>query len=123
MLGCLLLPQYVLILQGILSYHVTYGEVLAGDLTNEQVIMMSDRRDILIEIDGGSVMINGKSKVERADIMATNGVIHAIDRVLVPPDTDMPAFLEACLATDAPRPTPPEKKKKKSKKNTPHPPP
>jgi len=123
LLGCLLLPQYVLILQGILSYHVTYGEVLAGDLTNEQVIMMSDRRDILIEIDGGSVMINGKSKVERADIMATNGVIHAIDRVLVPPDTDVPAFLEACLATDAPRPTPPEKKKKKSKKNTPPPPP
>jgi len=118
LLSCLLKSEYVLVLQNILAYHITYGTVLAEDLQQDHVIMMSNGQDISVEIDGGSVVINGNSKVEVADVMARNGVIHAIDRVLAPPNMDFEAFLEMCLATPTlePTPVPTPRSKKSSKK-------
>merc|ERR1712238_504663 len=87
LLDCLLLPRYVEVLQNVLFYHVANGLVLAQDLSNNQVIPMLNGESIVINIDnGGTVTINENSVVELANVMATNGVIHAIDRVLVPPD-------------------------------------
>jgi len=105
LLGCLLQPEYVLLLQDILSYHYTYGKVLAEDLSNGQMITMANGKDVVVTISGG-VFINENSQVEVADVMATNGVIHAIDNVLVPPGTDVQGFLAMCLATDPPVPAP-----------------
>merc|ERR1712238_168011 len=130
LLGCLLQPENLGVLQEILSYHVTNGKVLAGELTNDQTIAMANGKDITI-IPGG-VFINENSAVEMTDVLATNGVIHAIDNVLVPPDLDVPGFLETCQATDPPvvapttpltpapqpepTPSPTKKSRKRSKK-------
>jgi len=103
---CLFKPENVLVLQDILTYHYTYGKVLAEDLTHDQVIMMANGKDIKITIIPGGVIINDSSAVTLADVLATNGVIHAIDNVLVPPGLDVTAFREACLATDPPVPAP-----------------
>merc|ERR1712021_314391 len=107
LLICLFQPEYVTVLQDILNYHYTYGKVLAGDLSSGQVITMANGKDITINIDPeGLVSINQYSQVEVANVMATNGVIHAIDTVLLPPDVDVAGFLDMCLATDPPEPTP-----------------
>merc|ERR1711935_1006305 len=113
LLICLSQPEYVLVLQDILNYHYTYGKVLAGDLSNGQVITMANGKDITINIDDSLVYINecpdfptGCPFVQITDVMATNGVIHAINNVLIPPDVDVVGFLDMCLATDPPEPTP-----------------
>merc|ERR1712238_105876 len=134
LLGCLLQTENVLVLQEILSYHYTYGKVLAGDLTNEQYITMANGREIKIKYTlGCCVVINDKySSSVGLDVPATNGVIHAIDNVLVPPGLDVPGFLETCQATDPPvvapttpltpapqpepTPSPTKKSRKRSKK-------
>jgi len=116
LLGCLLKPENVLVLQDILNYHWTYlyGAVLAGDLTNGQRITMANGKDIEVTIivqalGGDLVIINngpGGAVVQAANVMATNGVIHAIDTVLIPPGLDVAGFLNMCLATDPPVPAP-----------------
>jgi len=113
LLGCLSQPEYVPVLQDILNYHYTYGKVLAGDLSSGQVITMANGKDITINIDDSLVYINecpdfptGCPFVQITDVMATNGVIHAINNVLIPPDVDVAGFLDMCLATDPPEPTP-----------------
>merc|ERR1712238_526842 len=55
---CLSQPENVLVLQDILTYHYTYGKVLAEDLTNNQVIMMANGKDIKITFIPGGVIIN-----------------------------------------------------------------
>merc|ERR1719491_2172117 len=99
-------PEYVLVLQDILNYHYTYGKFLADELSTGQVITMANGKDITVSIGRDVVFINEDSLVIAADVMATNGVIHAIDTVLVPPDVDVAGFLDMCLATDPPVPAP-----------------
>merc|ERR1712161_150320 len=106
LLECLSKPEYVLVLQDILNYHYTYGKVLADELSTGQVITMANGKDITVSIGRDVVFINEDSKVIAPDVMATNGVIHAIDTVLVPPDVDVAGFLDMCLATDPPVPAP-----------------
>merc|ERR1719491_676379 len=106
LLGCLLQPENLGVLQDILLYHVANGKFLAGELTNDQSIRMANEKDIKITIIPGGVFINENSAVEGTDVLATNGVIHAIDTVLVPPGLDVPGFLTKCLATDPPVPAP-----------------
>jgi len=116
LLGCLLQPEYVLVLQYILNYHYTYGKVLAGDLSSGQVITMANGKDITVNIDPQGLVFINECRfpttdpecpvVEITDVMATNGVIHAINNVLIPPDVDVAGFLDMCLATDPPVPAP-----------------
>ncbi|OEU10336.1 FAS1 domain-containing protein [Fragilariopsis cylindrus CCMP1102] len=73
---CLLKEENVDALSAILTYHVFNGAVLSTDLT-----------------DG---MMAPTLQVTTADIMTSNGVIHIIDAVLVPPSIDAAAFLETC---------------------------
>jgi len=112
--ACLLLPRNVKVLRNILSYHVANGKVLSVTdtanskemttrshntlyLVSNQVITMWNDESIVINIDnGGTVIINENSVVERANVMATNGVIHTINRVLVPPSLNITEFLETC---------------------------
>jgi uncharacterized surface protein with fasciclin (FAS1) repeats len=70
----------------ILTYHVVSGKVMAAD------VLTMDGKDVAtvagppvkVKIDGSTVMIND-AKVTKADIEASNGVIHVIDKVLLPP--------------------------------------
>jgi transforming growth factor-beta-induced protein len=65
----------------ILTYHVVSGKVMSTDLSNTSVATLNGQK-IKIDISNG-VKIND-SKVTKADILGTNGVVHVIDRVLIP---------------------------------------
>jgi uncharacterized surface protein with fasciclin (FAS1) repeats len=71
-------------LKNVLLYHV-----VSGDITSQQITKLNDAKtlngsDIKIKIDDGKVMVND-SQVIGADVMASNGIIHVIDTVLLPP--------------------------------------
>jgi transforming growth factor-beta-induced protein len=65
----------------ILTYHVVAGKVMSTDLSNTSVATLNGQK-IKIDISNG-VKIND-SKVTKADISGTNGVVHVIDGVLIP---------------------------------------
>jgi len=72
-------------LTAVLTYHVVPGRVMAGDLVGAMAMPVAtvNGADITITEDGGTVSVNG-AHVVSADIEASNGVIHAIDQVLLP---------------------------------------
>merc|ERR1712037_865947 len=73
-------------LVGILTYHVVSGAaVFSKDLKPTQNVKTLQGDDVLVRSSSAGVIINGKSKVIAADIAATNGVVHIIDTVLMPP--------------------------------------
>ena len=65
----------------ILTYHVISGKVMSGDLSNTSVATLNGK-SLTIDLSDG-VHIND-SKVLKADIQGTNGVVHVIDKVLIP---------------------------------------
>ncbi len=65
----------------ILTYHVVSGNVMSSDLTNTSVATLNGKK-IKIDLSNG-VHIND-SEVIKADIKGKNGVIHVIDKVLIP---------------------------------------
>ena len=74
------------LLTKILTYHVIAGEVMAADVLkmNGQEAATVEGDKVKITVDGEKVNIN-ESNVVKTDIEASNGVIHVIDAVLVPP--------------------------------------
>ncbi|MFM7309492.1 MAG: fasciclin domain-containing protein, partial [Flavobacteriales bacterium] len=73
----------------ILLYHVLGAQVMSMDLTNGQVATTLQGSDVTVTFSGPDVLINN-ALVTFADIYATNGVVHVIDAVLLPP-ADLPA--------------------------------
>lgn len=71
-------------LTDILTYHVLGSSVESGDLAPEQTVTALNQSDLFITVDGGEVTVNGNSNVFLADVSAANGVIHAVDTVLLP---------------------------------------
>lgn len=71
-------------LTAILTYHVVPGKVMAGDLSDGMTATTVNGADITINVSGGTVTVNGAT-VTTADIEGTNGVIHVIDAVILPP--------------------------------------
>merc|ERR1719460_2809465 len=70
----------------ILTYHVVSGAaVYSKDLKPTQNVKTLQGDDVLVTSSSAGVTINGNSKVIAADIAATNGVVHIIDTVLMPP--------------------------------------
>jgi uncharacterized surface protein with fasciclin (FAS1) repeats len=70
-------------LGAILTYHVIAGKVMSGDLTEGMTAATVNGADVTITLEGGA-KINGANIVQ-ADIETTNGVIHVIDAVILPP--------------------------------------
>jgi uncharacterized surface protein with fasciclin (FAS1) repeats len=68
----------------ILTYHVVPGKVKSTDLRDGMKASTVQGSDIMIHISGESVKIND-AKVSAADIMASNGIVHVIDKVILPP--------------------------------------
>jgi len=79
----LLLPENKADLQKVLSYHVVPGTVTSADITPGEVNTV-EGSPVTIATDAGKVTV-GTATVIEADITASNGVIHAIDQVLLPP--------------------------------------
>lgn len=78
----LLAPANRAKLAGILAYHVVPGKIMSADLKTMKATNVSGQ-DLAIEVEGGVVTVDGATVV-KADLDATNGVIHTIDRVLEP---------------------------------------
>jgi len=70
-------------LTNILTYHAVAGNAFSAGLNNGQMIMTIQGQDVTVTIDNGTVFINN-AQVIVADIVATNGVVHVIDAVLLP---------------------------------------
>ena len=88
----LLLPENGDKLASILTYHAIIGEgVLSSDITSGSFPMANDEFVEVVADDNG-VTING-ANVIAADVVASNGVIHVIDAVLVPPSVDLSELL------------------------------
>lgn len=71
-------------LTNILLYHVVSGKVTSGDVVKLKSATTLAKSDVKINVKDGKVFINN-AQVTTADVMASNGVIHIIDTVLIPP--------------------------------------
>lgn len=78
----LLKPENKDQLTAILTYHVVPGKMMSGDLSNNMMATTAQGGDVTIMTEGG-VTVDG-ANVVTADIEASNGVIHVIDKVLLP---------------------------------------
>jgi len=79
----LLLPENKDQLVAILTYHVVAGEVLAADVVTLTEATTVNGENVDIRVEDGAVYVNDATVVA-TDIMASNGVIHVIDTVLIP---------------------------------------
>ncbi|MFN3848360.1 MAG: fasciclin domain-containing protein [Spirosomataceae bacterium] len=96
-------------LVNILKSHVVSAKVLAADVKSGQASTLGSA--IYLSKNSSGVFINGNSKVTTADVSASNGVIHIIDNVIVPPtrnlvqiaqgDANFSELVSLVLAADA----------------------
>ena len=80
----LLKPENKDQLTAILKYHVVPGRVMAADVVKLQTAKTANGSTFSIRKQGDGVMVND-AKVTATDIQASNGVIHVIDAVILPP--------------------------------------
>jgi uncharacterized surface protein with fasciclin (FAS1) repeats len=78
----LLKPENKAKLTSILTYHVVPGKVLSSQVKTMMVATVNGQQ-LDVKVEGGKVMVNDAT-VTKADILASNGVIHVIDTVLLP---------------------------------------
>jgi uncharacterized surface protein with fasciclin (FAS1) repeats len=71
-------------LKAVLLYHVADGEVKAADVATTSSVATLNGASLPIKANDSVVRVGG-AKVIQADVMASNGVIHVIDGVLIPP--------------------------------------
>ena len=88
-LESLLKPENKKKLVSILTYHVVPGKVLAKDVRTGRV-KTANGSSLDVRVSRGGVTVN-KAKVVATDVMASNGVIHVIDTVIIPPSRDSQA--------------------------------
>ena len=84
-LDSLLQPENVEALTDILTYHVVTASAPSSSLSSGDVIETFNGETVVVSISGedGSVMVND-ANVINPDIMGSNGIIHVIDKVLIP---------------------------------------
>jgi len=79
----LLKPENKSKLVSILTYHVVAGKVRSGEVVNLDSAKTLNGQEIKINVHEGKVMIDA-AHVTKADIFASNGIIHVIDSVILP---------------------------------------
>jgi uncharacterized surface protein with fasciclin (FAS1) repeats len=79
----LLLPENKAKLTAVLKYHVVAGEVLAADVVKLSSAATVEGQSVAITTSDAGVRVND-ANVIKTDVMASNGVIHVIDAVLIP---------------------------------------
>ena len=80
----LLKPANKADLQKVLTYHVVPGTYTAADLKDGQELTTVQGQKLTVSVNGSTVKVNDAT-VEKADVNASNGVVHVINKVLVPP--------------------------------------
>ena len=78
----LLKPENKDKLQAVLTYHVVPGKVMSTDLQDGMMAATAQGGNLEVDLDNGPMV--GEANIVSADIEADNGVIHVIDKVLVP---------------------------------------
>ena len=78
----LLKPENKDQLVSILTYHVVPGKVMSSDLTDGMMAATVQGQEVTVKIEGGAMV--DEASVIQADIEASNGVIHVIDKVIMP---------------------------------------
>jgi transforming growth factor-beta-induced protein len=88
-------------LSKVLTYHVVSGKVMSTDLSSGPVNTLNTGQSVTVDLSSG-VKINDAS-VTTADVETTNGVVHIIDKVMIPENLDLsgmlPSAAEAAIAT------------------------
>lgn len=79
-------------LENILKYHVISGEVMSGDITTGSVNMLSGAS---AQLDAMSLTINDSKIISPYDLIGSNGVVHAIDAVMMPPQNIVQTAIDA----------------------------
>jgi uncharacterized surface protein with fasciclin (FAS1) repeats len=69
-------------LKAVLSYHVVAGHLLAQEIKSGELMTLQGTL-LTVAVSSASVQVNG-AHVKKADIVATNGVVHVIDAVVMP---------------------------------------
>ena len=84
----LLKPENKDKLVAILKYHVIPSKAMAADVVklDGKTVKTVEGSTVSIKVEDGSVYVN-KAKVTKTDISCSNGVIHVIDTVILPPDS------------------------------------
>ena len=72
-------------LRRVLLYHVVSGDVRAAQVVNLKSATTLAKQPVRITVRGGAVYLNKTAKVVNTDISASNGVIHVVNAVLIPP--------------------------------------
>ncbi len=81
----LLKPENKAKLIDLLTYHVVSGKVMGAAAMKMDKAKAVNKKDIMLSMKGEDFMLNDSAKVTKADIEASNGVIHVIDTVIMPP--------------------------------------
>lgn len=81
----LLKPENKAKLADILTYHVVSGKVMAEKAVTLDKATALNKKKITLKVVDGTLTLNGSAKVATADIVCSNGVIHVIDTVILPP--------------------------------------
>jgi len=82
----LLQPENKAQLTAVLTYHVVAGNVMAADVVKLSEAKTVQGSAVAIAVADGKVRLNDAATVTATDIKASNGVIHVIDAVILPPD-------------------------------------
>lgn len=80
------------VLDAVLAYHVIPAEVFAGDIADGSAAVGTLNGNIYLSKGSGGVFINGSTQVTATDIEGSNGVVHVIDRMLMPPSQTIAAI-------------------------------
>ena len=96
-LDSLLIPENLDQLTSILTYHVVPGKLMAADVVGMTSIDTVNGQPLTVTVMNGNVMIDG-ANVILTDIGASNGVIHVIDAVVMPPPEPLPDIVDTAIA-------------------------
>jgi len=81
------------LLDQLLEYHVLSGDFSMRDLMSAKLVSTLEKDEVIVRSMNGDIMVNN-AKVITADVDATNGVVHVINRVLVPPNFPLALYPE-----------------------------
>lgn len=91
-------------LTSVLTYHVAAGRFTSDNLTATQVVRTVQGENVNVTVEAGRVRVDG-AMVTQADIQGSNGVIHVIDAVLLPPAGNATPTMTGTAITTAPAET------------------
>merc|ERR1711865_961941 len=81
------------LLDQLLEYHVLSGDFSMRDLMSAKLVNTLEKEAVAVRSVGGKIMVNN-ADVVTADVGATNGVVHIVDKVLVPPNFPLSPYPE-----------------------------